>query len=96
MMENNSTIDLSKYDEAYLYRLIELSFIYFDSFTDKDKYEEDIEDFISNFASQAKSNETKTNIKFLIDFIDKYSNADANFIEESLRAISKIFFKTLK
>ena len=76
--------DESKYSDEYLNNLIILSFSYFDHHIDKDKYQNDLETFTSNFGSIIRPQLIKIQLKYLIDFIDKYSNADGKFIENFL------------
>ena len=78
-LENNS--------ENYVYKLIDLCFLYFDSNLDKSKYEEQIDEFINNF-KEAKSAETKMNVKLMIEFIQKFSNADEVYLRQNLDSIS--------
>jgi hypothetical protein len=87
-----NTIDFENYDENYVYKLIELSFSYFDSHLEKESYEENVEIFIKEFSNDYKTFETKGNLKFLIDFIEKYYNADNNFIDENLKTTSMILY----
>ena len=76
--------DQEKYSDEYLNQLILLSFSYFDHHIDKDKYQRGLEKFTSNFGSIIKPQLIKVQLKYLIDFIDKYSNADGKFIENFL------------
>ena len=76
--------DQSIYSDEYLNNLILLSFSYFDHHIDKDKYQNDLETFTSNFGSIIRPQLIKIQLKYLIDFIDKYSNADGKFIENFL------------
>ena len=83
----NIEIDFSdpeKYTDEYLSQLILLSFSYFDHHIDKDKYQGGLENLTSNFGSIIKPQLIKIQLKYLIDFIDKYSNADGKFIENFL------------
>ena len=83
----NIDIDFSdpeKYSDEYLNQLILLSFSYFDHHIDKDKYQRGLENLTANFGSIIKSALIKIQLKYLIDFIDKYSNADGKFIENFL------------
>jgi hypothetical protein len=88
-MENtfSQNINFEKYQENYNLRLIELCFKFFDSFIDKEQYEEEMELLITEFSEQ-KPTETKSNIKFLIDFIEKYANSDDKFLQENLESLS--------
>ena len=76
--------DQEKYSDEYLNQLILLSFSYFDHHIDKDKYQRGLENLTANFGSQIKPALIKTQLKYLIDLIDKYSNADGKFIENLL------------
>ena len=83
----NIDIDFSdpeKYSDDYLNPLILLSFSYFDHHIDKDKYQRGLENLTANFGSIIKPALIKIQLKYLIDFIDKYSNADGKFIENFL------------
>jgi hypothetical protein len=88
-MENNqqSILNLANYKENYIYKLIDLSFQFYDSHIDKEKFEEDIDLYIREFP-EFKPNETKLNIKSLTDFIEKYSNAEESYLEENLLILS--------
>ena len=76
--------DQEKYTDEYLNQLILLSFSYFDHHIDKDKYQRGLENLTANFGSVIKPALIKIQLKFLIDFIDKYSSADGKFIENFL------------
>ena len=76
--------DQEKYSDEYLNQLILLSFSYFDHHIDKDKYQRGLENRTANFGSQIKPALIKMQLKYLIDLIDKYSNADGKFIENLL------------
>ena len=76
--------DQEKYSDEYLKNLIILSFSYFDHHIDKEKYQSDLENFTSNFGSIIKPQLIKIQLKYLVDFIDKYSSADGKFIENFL------------
>ena len=76
--------DQEKYTDDYLNQLILLSFSYFDHHIDKDKYQRGLENLTGNFGSKIKPALIKIQLKYLIDFIDKYSNADGKFIENFL------------
>ena len=76
--------DQEKYSDEYLNQLILLSFSYFDHHIDKDKYQRGLENLTANFGSQIKPALIKMQLKYLIDLIDKYSNADGKFIENLL------------
>ena len=83
----NIEIDFSDgeiYSDEYLNQLILLSFSYFDHHMDKDKYQRGLENLTANFGSIIKPALIKIQLKYLIDFIDKYSNADGKFIENFL------------
>ena len=83
----NVDIDFSdpeKYSDDYLNQLILLSFSYFDHHIDKDKYQSGLENLTGNFGSIIKPQLIKMQLKYLIDFIDKYPNADGKFIESFL------------
>ena len=83
----NIDIDFSdpeKYSDDYLNQLILLSFSYFDHHIDKDKYQRGLENLTANFGSIIKPSLIKIQLKYLIDFIDKYANADGKFIENFL------------
>ena len=73
--------DQEKYTDEYLNQLILLSFSYFDYHIDKEKYQRGLENLTSNFGSIIKPQLIKIQLKYLIDFINKYSNADGKFIE---------------
>ena len=73
--------DQEKYTDEYLNELILLSFSYFDHHIDKEKYQRGLENLTSNFGSIIKPQLIKIQLKYLIDFINKYSNADGKFIE---------------
>ena len=76
--------DQEKYNDEYLSQLILLSFSYFDHHIDKDKYQSGLENLTGNFGSIIKPQLIKIQLKYLIDFIDKYPNADRKFIENFL------------
>ena len=76
--------DSEKYPDEYLNQLILLSFAYFDHHIDKEKYQRGLENLTNNFGSIIRPQIIKIQLKYLIDFIDKYSNADAKFIEAYL------------
>ena len=76
--------DQEKYSDEYLKNLIILSFSYFDHHIDKEKYQTDLENFTSNFGSIIKPQLIKIQLKYLVDFIDKYSSSDGKFIENFL------------
>ena len=76
--------DKEKYTDEYLNQLILLSFAYFDHHIDKEKYQRGLENMTSNFSSTIKPQIIKVQLKYFIDFISKYSNADAKFIENFL------------
>ena len=76
--------DSAKYSDEYLNQLILLSFAYFDHHIDKEKYQRGLENLTSNFGETIKPQLIKIQLKYLIDFIDKYSNADVKFIEAYL------------
>ena len=83
----NVDIDLSdseKYPDEYLNQLILLSFAYFDHHIDKEKYQRGLENLTNKFGAIIRPQLIKIQLKYLIDFIDKYSNADAKFIETYL------------
>ena len=73
-----------KYTDVYMEKLIALSFGYYDHHNDKEKFESCIESLIGSFVEQIKPIEIKTQLKFLIDFIGKYANADMKFVETAL------------
>ena len=79
--------DPEKYSDDYINQLILLSFSYFDHHIDKDKYQHGLENLTANFGSIIKPALIKIQLKYLIDFIDKYSNADGKFIESFLSNI---------
>ena len=72
------------YSDEYLNQLILLSFAYFDHHIDKEKYQRGLENLTNNFGETIRPQLIKIQLKYLIDFIDKYSNADAKFIEAYL------------
>lgn len=77
--------DSSIYTDEYLSQIMETSFNYFDHHIDKEHYESEVEQIISNFKSgELKPQNIKAHIKFFIDFIEKYSNADIKFINKFL------------
>ena len=76
--------DSEKYPDEYLNQLILLSFAYFDHHIDKEKYQRGLENLTNNFGAIIRPQLIKIQLKYLIDFIDKYSNADAKFIETYL------------
>ena len=76
--------DQEKYSDEYLKNLIILSFSYFDHHIDKEKYQSNLENFTSDFGSIIKPQLIKMQLKYLVDFIDKYSSADGKFIENFL------------
>ena len=76
--------DSEKYLDEYLNQLILLSFAYFDHHIDKEKYQRGLENLTNNFGDTIRPQLIKIQLKYLIDFIDKYSNADAKFIERYL------------
>ena len=96
--EININFAESKYTEDYLRSIITLAFAYYDHHHDKERYESGIENTITSFAEQIKPMEIKMQLKYLIDFIGKYSTADTKFIESSLRSIqlSEEFISTFK
>ena len=76
--------DSEKYPDEYLNQLILLSFAYFDHHIDKEKYQRGLENLTNKFGAIIRPQLIKIQLKYLIDFIDKYSNADAKFIETYL------------
>ena len=83
----NIKIDFSDgeiYSDEYLNQLILLSFSYFDHHIDKDKYQRGLENLTANFGSIIKQSLIKIQLKYFIDLIDKYCNADGKFIENLL------------
>ena len=76
--------DSEKYPDEYLNQLILLSFAYFDHHIDKEKYQRGLENLTNKFGVIIRPQLIKIQLKYLIDFIDKYSNADAKFIETYL------------
>ena len=76
--------DSEKYPDEYLNQLILLSFAYFDHHIDKEKYQRGLENLTNNFGSIIRPQLIKIQLKYLIDFIDKYSNADPKFIDTYL------------
>ena len=76
--------DSEKYPDEYVNQLILLSFAYFDHHIDKEKYQRRLENLTNNFGEIIRPSLIKIQLKYLIDFIDKYSNADAKFIETYL------------
>ena len=83
----NIKIDFSDgeiYSDEYLNQLILLSFSYFDHHIDKDKYQRGLENLTANFGSIIKPALIKIQLKYFIDLIDKYCNADGKFIENLL------------
>ena len=76
--------DSEKYPDEYLNQLILLSFAYFDHHIDKEKYQRGLENLTNNFGAIIRPQLIKIQLKYLIDFIDKYSNADTKFIETYL------------
>ena len=83
----NIEIDFSDgeiYSDEYLNQLILLSFSYFDHHIDKVKYQRGLENLTANFGSIIKPALIKIQLKYFIDLIDKYCNADGKFIENLL------------
>ena len=79
----NYDIDFSsseQFPDEYLSQLILLSFAYYDHHIDKEKYERGLENLTNSFGSTIRPQLIKVHLKFLTDFINKYSNADAKFI----------------
>ena len=72
------------YSDEYLNQLILLSFSYFDHHIDKDKYQRGLENLTANFGPIIKPALIKIQLKYFIDLIDKYCNADGKFIENLL------------
>lgn len=81
---NISFEDEEKYTDDYMDKLIRLAFAYYDYHNERDKYENSVLSFISQYQSVIKVFETKANLKYLIDFIGKYPTADVQFIDNSL------------
>ena len=77
-------IDFTNYPDEYLNQLILLSFAYFDHHIDKEKYQRGLENLTNNFGDTIKPQLIKIQLKYLVGFIDKYSNADPKFIENYL------------
>ena len=76
------------YKEDYLIKLIEISFKYYDYYIDKENYEGEISEFMSEFKDKdIRVQNMKNHLKFFIDFIDKYSSSDVKFINQSLSSI---------
>jgi len=71
------------YPENYNQSILILTFNYFDSSINKERFEEEIELFISQF-SEVKAITSKINIKTLIEFIEKFYNKENNIIIENL------------
>ncbi len=92
-MELNSTFtqNFEKFSESYNFKLIEFSFLFFDSNVKKEQYEDDVEQFIAEY-KEYKPNETKFNLKFLIDFIEKNLNTEDSLLEEFLNGLSILDF----
>lgn len=91
-MESNINVnitfeDADKYTDDYMDKLIRLAFDYYDHHNERDKYENSILSFISQYQSSIKVFETKANLKYLIDFIGKYPTADVQFIDNSLSSL---------
>ena len=68
----NNDIDLNDYSNEYLIQLISTAFTYYNPNNDKEEFEGSV----------------KSNLKYFIDFIGKYSNSDIKFIENSLQNIN--------
>ena len=85
-MEN--VLNMNNYSEDYNTKLIELSFKYFDTQIDKEKFENDAEIFIREF-NNYKPVDTKLNFKLFVEFIEKNSSLDENILNENLKSISK-------
>lgn len=84
----NILINFSDINQDYIEDLIELSFSYYDYHKNKDLFESSLETLIENYSSILKGNEIKKHLKYLIDFISKYTNADKKFIEGSLEKLN--------
>lgn len=92
-MELNSNFaqTFEKYSESYNFKLIELAFLFFNSSIKKEQYEEEVEQFITE-NQEFKPNETKFNLKFLIDFIEKNLNIEESLLDEYLTGLSILDF----
>jgi hypothetical protein len=82
-------IDLEQFSDNYVVKLISLSFQYYDLNIDKDKYEEDVDGFIEEFV-EYKPSQAKTNLKFIMDFIEDYSCSSDESLKENLEKLGKI------
>jgi hypothetical protein len=88
-------LQIEKLNDNYLFKMLDLSFQFYDNSLEKEKYEEDIDSFIQEFSSNTKSNETKFFLNFFIEFIEKNLSVDEKFLKDHLEKISKfILFRT--
>jgi hypothetical protein len=87
----NNFQNFGSYSDSYNFKLIELAFQYFNSNLRREKFENDVEGFISEF-NQYKPNETKINLKFLIEFLEKNLNIEDSVLEEFLTVLSIMDF----
>lgn len=84
----NNDIDLNDYSNEYLIQLISTAFTYYNPNNDKEEFEGSVENLIRNYSENYKPIQIKSNLKYFIDFIGKYSNSDIKFIENSLQNIN--------
>jgi hypothetical protein len=88
-------LQIEKLNDNYLFKMLDLSFQFYDYSLEKEKYEEDIDSFIQEFSSNIKSSETKFFLNFFIEFIEKNLSVDEKFLKDQLEKISKfILFRT--
>ena len=76
------------YSENYLRSLMIHSFSYFDNSISKEKFEEETENLFQQF-EEMKPMQSKTNMRNLIEFIDKFYNKENNILLENLEQFSK-------
>ena len=79
------------YSDSYNFKLIELAFQYFNSNLRREQFENDVEEFISEFR-EYKPNETKINLKFFIEFLEKNLNIEDSVLDEYLTVLSIMDF----
>lgn len=88
---NMNSLNFEKFGESYNFKLIEMAFQYFNNIVRKEQYENEVEQFIAEY-KEYKPNETKFNLKFLIDFIEKNFNCEDGLLEDYLNALSILNF----
>ena len=79
------------YSENYVRSLMIHSFSYFDNTINKEKFEEETENLFQQF-DEVKTVQSKSNIRSVIEFVDKFYNKENNIIIENLEQFSKNFF----